>query len=196
VSLKYKERFPERREGTVIRFRRVHRRRAAAVGLTLVLFATALALWTRGGGSGNGSLAHRSPAPHGTDIAASVTANRKASGANASGDARRDASLPPFPVSTNISDYNRGPVTVTFRATGDKYIGGVAYVVEGHSAQRKYTVASPMSVSVRTPYGARTAMTVQVAPEGVTATCSIAINGVVKVTYTAHGPNQVVACVV
>jgi hypothetical protein len=39
-------------------------------------------------------------------------------------------------------------------------------------------------------------MTVQVAPEGVTATCSIAINGVVKVTYTAHGPNQVVACVV
>jgi hypothetical protein len=53
-----------------------------------------------------------------------------------------------------------------------------------------------MSVSVRTPYGARTAMTVQVAPDGVTATCSIAINGVVKVTYTAHGPNQVVACVV
>jgi hypothetical protein len=87
-------------------------------------------------------------------------------------------------------------VTVTFLATGDKYIGGVAYVVEGHRPQRKYTVASPMAVSVHTAYGARVAMTVQVAPEGVTATCSVAVDGVVKVTYTAHGANRVVACVV
>jgi hypothetical protein len=181
----------------VVRIRRVHRRRAAAVGSTLVLFVTALALWTRGGGSGSGSLANRPPSPQRTDIAASVTGSSPTPGAAGSGTAARGGpSLPPFPVSTNINDYNRGPVTVTFLATGDRYIGGVAYVVEGHSPKRKYTVASPMSVSVRTPYGARVAMTVQVAPEGVTATCSVAINGVVKVTYTARGANRVVACVV
>jgi hypothetical protein len=180
----------------VVRFRRVHRRRAAAVGITLVLFATALALWTRGGGGGSGSLADRPPSPQSTDIAASV-AKRPAPGAAGSGTAALGGpSLPPFPVSTNINGYKRGPVTVTFLATGDRYIGGVAYVVEGHSPKREYTVVSPMSVTVRTPYGARVAMTVQVAPDGVTATCSVAINGVVQVTYTARGPNRVVACVV
>lgn len=183
--------------GRVARFWRMHRGQVAAVGIVLFLFASAMALWTRGGERGSADGA-KGPSPQGVNTGGSVARNGSASGGAVSGTAggpRGDASLPPFPVSTNISGFKRDPVTVTFRASGDRYIGGVAYVVEGHSPQRRYTVASPMSVSIRAPYGKRAAMTVQVAPDGVTATCSIAINGVVKVTYTAHGPNRVVACV-
>jgi hypothetical protein len=176
----------------------MHRRRAVGAGVVVLLFASALALWARGGATSNAYDGHQA-APNRTNTAGSAPSNGSASGGAASGTAaggaRGGPSLAPFPISTNISDFNRGPVTVTFSATGDKYIGGVAWIVEGQSRHSRFTVASPMSVSIRAPYGKRAAMTVQVAADGVTATCSIAINGVVKIKVTARGANHVGACV-
>jgi hypothetical protein len=98
-------------------------------------------------------------------------------------------------LSTNINTLGPGLETVAFRVTGDPPIGAIGYQVQGQAAHALYSVASPMSVIVRARTGYRAIITVAVRADGHSATCSIAINGSVRVTETARGPYRVVTCV-
>jgi hypothetical protein len=182
-----------------------------ATCVVVLLFLAALQLWSGGlfPDSGKNATAIPGPttsspavAPGATPSAGSTTGRTEPSAAGSTAPATvggvriGTTTMPLFPLSTDINTLPPGTEAVTFRATGDAPIGAVGYQVQGQAPHGLYSVASPMTVVVRAPAGYRAIMAVQVSAFRHTATCSIAINGQVKVTETAHGPNHVVTCVV
>jgi hypothetical protein len=154
---------------------RVKHRRALAVVAVLVTFAAALVWWSSEGVVG-------APPAALTKIADSAPAT-DASSQTATGNG---------PLAGDA--YRPGNVLVVFRVTGDPTIGAVAYRVQGGQVVKRSNVRAPMAVTRSIAPGRHVALLVQVAPNGHRATCSIAVNGVIKVSHTARGPYRIVSC--
>jgi hypothetical protein len=175
------------------------------VAAVLIVFVITLALWVGNPNRGR-SLPHvadpgpsssASPSgsglPSGTTSSGSTSASPGTSPASAGG-GLGNLSLPPV---TGGQDYGPGIHHVVLTATSDNTIGAVGYLFRNGNPNgvKKYAVPSSFTVSEIVEGGPPLAViAVQAAQYATVATCSVSVDGIVRQTHTAHGPNRVVVC--
>lgn len=175
---------------------RILRRRSVAVVAGIVVFLTALVLWA-GPSVGSDSVG---AAPTPSLPIATTTPSPSAGSSPASG-----AQAQPALVDLAASDDPTGPAAsslpvagtrrVTLTATAADAIGVVRYRFADREVHTANNVEHRLSVSARIGPTQRAVIVVQVSPDGGTARCAIAVNGVVRVRQSVTGAYEVTACV-
>jgi Mycobacterium membrane protein len=164
----------------------------------LTVFTVALLIWAgnlNSGGSLPNVASSKGALPgDGSSLGSDSSApfNTKAPDPNAS-------KLPGFniSISKDINLSPPGPHTVTITVTSDATMTSVKYATRSadKSAHTEKSVAPPMSITVHTNEGGiLAAVGAQAGPNATTISCSVSIDGVIRMQHTAKGPFATVIC--